>query len=471
MAKLQKFRVYTVGGLNLHTSPFMHQAGELISCVNVDANPHGAKQTRPGYTTYLGTANGSAVTDMWNWTKNDGTTFWNYRLSGGTIYSSSQGTGAWTATLLGTTTATKIGHAVLGNTLFIGDGINPILSSTSGTSFGTMALAPTGAYLAEFQKRIYVAGTVSTLFYSTSLDGANWATSGTSDSSSFDLGGGGKLSQIFTANDRLNITKNNGRVYRWDGYSLLTVPTNKGPTSPYSFGEIENYWFWLNRDGYMAYYGAMPELISNPLEHQIVVQEDSTGITGSVFSTAPGVTHRYNYHCSVGSVQDDISGNTIANCVQNFDYTHNEWSNYSFYNKPDAWLSYVDADGVPQLVFGDADGQCFKMGGNSDNGQPIVSTIQGVLNFGIPDMDKKFSFIRAHFNPGCSARMQVAITDNFNSGAKKWIDLGDLQTGFKTMKFPTGSRGKLMFYKITDSNAVSAFRFYGMTVTFSEEGY
>jgi len=466
-----KFRVFKFGGLNVHTSPFLHQAGELISCLNVDADPHGAKTTRNGYSTYLGTANGSAVTDMWSFYKNDGTTFWNYRLSGGTIYSSNQGTGVWTATVLGTTTATSIGRAVLGDTLFIGDGINPILKSTNGTTFGTMALAPTGQFLAEYQKRVYVAGTVSTLFYSTSLDGTNWNTSGTSDSSSFDLGGGGKLGNIFVANDRLNITKNNQRLYRWDGYSLLTVPTNQGPTSPYSLGEIENYWFWLNRNGYMSYYGAMPELISLPIDPKIVDDNGTGGISGSVFSSAKGKAHRYIYYNSVGTVSDSISGETITNCVQVYNYLHNEWGDYSLYNNPDCWLSYVDNSGVPQLAFGASDGQCYQFTGHSDNGQPIVSEIQGVLNFGVPDMDKKFSFMRAMFNPGCSARMQVAITDTFNVGSKKWIDLGDLQTGFKKFAFPEGSRGKLLFYKITDSNAVSAFTFYSITVDFEEQGF
>jgi len=467
----QKFRVYKFGGLNIHTSPFLHQPGELISCINVDPNPHGAKETRLGYQTYLGTANGSAVTDMFSFYKNDGTTFWNYRLSGGTIYSSNQGTGTWTPTVLGTTSATKIGTAVLGDKLFIGDGINPIKYTSDGTTFGTMALAPTGQFLAEYQKRIYVAGTASTLFYSTSLDGTNWSTSGTADSSSFDIGGGGKLGRIFVANDRLNITKNNQRLYRWDGYSLLTVPTNQGPTSPYSLGEIENYWFWLNRNGYMSYYGAMPEIISIPIEHQITNQGDTGGITGSLFTTAPGIAHRYQYFASVGDVSEDLAGETITNCVHVYDYIHNEWADYSFYDKPNCWLSYVDADGVPQLVFGAANGQCYQMGGNSDNGHPIVSEIQGVLNMGVPDMDKKFSFIRVHFNPGCGARMQVAITDTFNSGSKKWIDLGDLQTGFKKMAFPSDSRGKLLFYKITDSNSQSAFKFYGMCVDWEEQGF
>jgi hypothetical protein len=466
-----KYRVFKFGGLNIHTSPFLHLPGELISCINVDPNPHGAKQVREGYTTYLGTANGSAVTDLFNFRKNDGTTFWNYRVSGGTIYSSVQGTGVWTATSGGTVGGQNVGHAVLGDKLFIGDGVNPIKYTSDGTTFGTMALAPTGEFLAEYQKRIYVGGTASTLFYSTSLDGTNWNTSGTSDSSSFDLGGGGKLGKIFVANDRLNITKNNQRLYRWDGYSLLTVPSNQGPTSPYSLGEIENYWFWLNRNGYMSYYGAMPEIISIPIEHQITNQGDSGGIVGSQFTTAKGIAHRYQYYCSVGDVSEDLAGETITNCVHIYDYIHNEWCDYSYYNKPLSWLSYVDNSGVPQLVFGASGGQCYQIGGTSDNGYPIVSEIQGVLNFGIPDMDKKFSFMRVHFNPGCSARMQVAITDTFNTASKNWIDLGDLQTGFKKMAFPQGSRGKLLFYKITDSNTVNPFKFYGLAIDWEEQGF
>jgi len=467
----QKYRVYKFGGLNVHTSPFLHQAGELISCINVDPNPHGAKEVRPGYQTYLGTANGSAVTDLWSFYKNDGTTFWNYRLSGGVIYSSSQGTGVWTVTANGTVSNSHVGHAILGDKLFIGDGVNPIRYTSDGTSFGTMALAPTGQFLAEYQKRIYVAGTASTLFYSTSLDGTNWSTSGTADSSSFDLGGGGKLGKIFVANDRLCITKNNARIYRWDGYSLLEVPTNQGPSSPFSLGEIENYWFWLNRNGYMSYAGGMPEIISVPIEHQIINQGDTGGIDGAVFPLAPGIAHRYQYYCSVGSIIEDIANEQIDNCVHVYDYIHNEWSDYSLHDQPLSWLSYTDNSGIPQLVFGAADGQCYQMGGNSDNGEPIVAEIQGVLNFGIPDMDKKFSFIRAHFNPGCSARMQVAITDTFNTASKKWIDLGDLQTGFKKLAFPEGSRGKLLFYKITDSNSVNPFKFYGMCIDYEEQGF
>jgi hypothetical protein len=221
----------------------------------------------------------------------------------------------------------------------------------------------------------------------------------------------------------------------------------------------------------MSYYGGMPTLISIPIEPKI------NGINGGVFLESPGIAHRYEYYNSVGDVYDDISGETITNCVQVYNYLHNEWGDYSFYKKPTCWLSFIDNNGIPQLVFASDDGFTYKMGGNSDydgnstTTHPINSEIQGVLNFGVPDMDKKFSFMRVHFNPGCGVRMQVAITDTFNTDSKKWIDLGDLHTGFKKFAFPEGSRGKLLFYKITDSNSVSAFRFYGMCIDWEEQGF
>jgi len=95
-------RVYNISGINLAVQPLLHKEGDLLRSVNVENFPIGAKRKRPGYITYLGTANGSQVNGLFNWTRNNGTQFWNYRFSGGLLYSSQQGTGAWTITGNGT---------------------------------------------------------------------------------------------------------------------------------------------------------------------------------------------------------------------------------------------------------------------------------------------------------------------------------------------------------------------------------
>ena len=63
------------------------------------------------------------------------------------------------------------------------------------------------------------------------------------------------------------------------------------------------------------------------------------------------------------------------------------------------------------------------------------------------------------------AKFQIAFTDNFTKGKKNWIDVGDLKTGCTEMKFPSNSRGKLLFYRLYESSAGSPFIFYGFTVT------
>src|SRR3990167_9511016 len=98
-------RIYNISGINLAVQPLLHKEGDLLRSINVESFPIGAKRKRPGYITYLGTANGSQVDGLFNWTRNNGTQFWNYRFSGGLLYSSQQGTGAWTITGNGTFSA------------------------------------------------------------------------------------------------------------------------------------------------------------------------------------------------------------------------------------------------------------------------------------------------------------------------------------------------------------------------------
>ena len=69
-------RVFNLTGLNLGLNPMLLKEGEFIRLHNMENDVAGGKKKRPGYATYLGTANGSAIDSLWNWTQNDGTTFW-----------------------------------------------------------------------------------------------------------------------------------------------------------------------------------------------------------------------------------------------------------------------------------------------------------------------------------------------------------------------------------------------------------
>lgn len=465
-----KFRAYRLGSLNLKVSPLIQKEGDLISSVNIDSGPYGAKKKRMGYQSLLGTMpNGSAVTQLFNWQLMDGTTFWNYAVAGGVIYNSYQGTGVWTVCGNGTfTSGSVIGNAVLNETLVVGDNVGTIRWSTNGTSFVTPGTAsgpvPIGNVINQYQNRIYVGGTGSILAYSVTGDPTNWNTSGTSDSNNLTIPGAGKINGGFVAQDRLIINKNSNKQFRWDGYSLVQIPTNRGLTSQLSLGTIEDYAFYLNRNGFYSHYGDIPQLLSIAIEKQIF-NDANTGIAGGTFEKANATAHRYKYLAYVGTVGDDLSGTTVSDCIEVYDHQLGEWGNYTFANKPDAFLSYKDNSGSQQLMFASGN-QCYQFNGtlNNDNGLPIEARMQGVIHLNAPESEKEWKYIWAMGNPGCQAKVQVAMCNTFTNEKLQWVDLGQASDGVYEFRFPSGSRSRLLMWRVYESSRNARFDFYGWTV-------
>jgi len=464
---MAEIAIRDIGSLNTYLNPINTPDGNVIHCVNLDSNPLDGKRKRMGYTTYLGTPDTAEVNSLFNWTKNDGTTMFNYRASGSVVYYSTQGTGDWTPCTNGTVVdGAHVDHATLDNNLFIADGAGSLRYTNNGTAFTYIAGAPMGASIvSDYQGRMYANGTASksSWFYSTS--GTSAGTDWTTDSSSLFIGGGGALKSVLKASDRQILTKTTGQMYRWDGYNLVDMATELGPTSKEGIGKIEDFQFWLNRLGIFISNASKPTLISNAIQRQIY-NDASTGITGANFDTASGVAHRYDYLLDVGTLTDDLIGEQIPRAIIKYNYQKNEFVNYSFYNEPTAWCSYKDNDGVQQLIFGDASGQCYTYGvGSTDNGQPIETSLQFVVHAGQPFLNKEWGYIEVLTNPGCQAKLQIAIEDTFTAGKKRWKDIGSLVNGFNQFRFPTGSRGKILFVRIYESSTTAPFELYGVNFT------
>lgn len=455
------------GGVNTYVSPVQGD-GQLIHAVNVVSFPYGAKTKRSGYSTFLGTADGSAVNSLFSFPNigNDSTKTNLFRASGSALYHSVQGTGAWTLSGNGTISAgSHFGAAILDNVLIGGDGVGSTRYSTNGTSFVDGTLAPIGEHFEQYQNRIYVAGTSNTLFYSTTNDATNWNTSGTSDSSSLEIPGEGKLGKPFKTADRLIVTKSTGLMYRWDGFSLFDMTTKYGPTSPYSVADVEDYRFFTNQYGHFGFAGDRPKLLSNAIQRQFY-NDKNTGIAGTAFSTIPAVCHKYDYMASVGTVTDDFTSRTISNAIIKYDFQKNEYLNWSFANKPTAWHSYNDVNGVRQLIFGDSGGQCYKLDNTvfTDNGSAITSELVYVFTYGVPAWEKKWNFWRGVFNPGCEAVVQFALADVYSYANLVWQDIGDVSNGFMEFRFPAGSRSRFLFIRIYDSSKTSRFALYHQNI-------
>lgn len=459
-----KQRVYKLGGLNLRISPFLLKDGDMIRQVNVENDMYGAKKKRPGYATYLSSIGGT-VTSLFNWTQNDGTTFWNYAVSGGTLYYSTQGTGAWTVCGNGTlTNGARPGHAVLENTLILGDGTAATRHTTDGTSFTNTSSAPIANYFDDYQNRIFAGGTSSSLFWSTTGTPTSWTGA---DSTSVNIPGPGKINSVFKVANRLISTKNSGKIFRWDGFELYDTATDLGPTFHYSVGHIEDYRFYPNRLGVYGFGGVKPEIISNPIERQIY-NDVGEGIVGGTFDLAPGIVHRYDYLWAVGAVTDDLTDETINNLILKYDYQLDEWGNWDFARLPTAFGTYVDTSGNSQLIFGDNTGQCYTYGGttSSDNGSSIQCVMEFIIHDNAPETEKKRNYLWLFSNPGNEAHAQIALADSFTHKNLVWEDIGQLTDGFTEYRFPDGSRSRLLFLKITEASRNSRFHFYGWSQDF-----
>lgn len=462
---MPNIRNFNIGGLNLYVNPLLRKDGELLQAVNVDNYPYGAVSKRPGYNTFLGTANGGAVTNLFSWTKDNGDLYL-YRSSGTLLYYSIGGTGAWTVPTNGTVASGNyIGHAILDNTLVICDGAGSTRHTTSGTAFTDTVLAPVGVDVAQYQNRIYVAGTASDLFYSTTNDATNWSTSGTSDSSSLKIPGAGRLKKLFVASDRLIANKTSGKQFKWDGYSLVDTASRNGVTSPWSVDEIEGYYFYLNRVGHYGYSGDRPQILSNPIQPQIYNNAGS-GVAGTMFDNAGGGVYRQDYFLAVGTTTDDYGGVTINDSVIKYNYQTNQYMNYKYNVFPKVFHSYKDTNGVERMIFGGAGGQVYQLSGTatSDNGNAISAKVEFLIHADVPDREKLFKQIKLYFNPGCNATCQVAVADSFIKGDanKQWMDVGGVNTGVAILNPTQGNnRGRFMHVRIQDSSTTNRFTFYG----------
>jgi len=463
--------VYRLGGLNVGVNPMLQEEGQFLQLVNVDSDPVGVKTKRPGIVQYLGSVDQEIVRGLFNWTRNNGTQFWNYRYSGSVLYYSTQGTGAWTACGAGTFDGgTIMGHAVLEDVMIVGDGVNPTKHTSDGTSFGTTASAPIASYFEEYQNRIWAGGTASSLFYSTTGTASNW----TADSSSISIPGAGKINQVFKLADRLTITKNSGAIFRYDGNNLVDTATKLGPSSSYSLGQVEDYRFWLNRLGIFGYGGEAPQIVSNPIQSYIY-NNKGTSISGEDFDTSPAGVYRYNYYVSVGDIENEFSADIVDNAIIVYNYQLNELSAYSFVasRQPRAFLTYKDAGGSDRFVFGDGSGLCWTFGGTAlydiETPDDVVIPITAKLEYvwhGKTLLEKKFNYIRLLFNPGMEGQIQIAVTDTFSEPARNYVTLGQAIDGIVEFHFPSSSRGRFLFVKIIDSSRTSRFVFYGMEIDF-----
>lgn len=467
-----KYTIKSFGGINTNLNPLLQPEGTLFTCVNFDSDPIGAKTKRPGITTFLNNPDSSQVNNIFEF--DAGTIHYLYRMSGTVCYYfdvNNPGT-AWTVMGNGTFTGGgRIGQTVLYDTMIAGNGVGSTRHTTNGTSFTNTTLAPLSRFWTNNFGRVYAANN-QTLFWSSANDATNWQTSGTSDSSSIQLPGGGTANGLFTTYNRVVATKSSGIMHRWDSYSRETVPGRLAPTSQWASVDLDDLRLYANRKGAYSFTGSYPKLISRPVEKQFY-NSDQSGIPGNLFNDLAGGEFNYVYYLSEGSYTDPMTGNSLNNAVLVYDYLHNEYSNYQWPFTPTSYGEYTDADGYRWQLLGDSTGQVYKVNGTatSDSGTAIEAYMEGFTYFGKDWSDKEVYRAWVHTNPGCQAKLQMSMTDNLFENSRKWFDVADLSRGITYVEFPKNqNRGKYCFYRFYESSLDDPWTLYAITFDFDYVG-
>lgn len=459
---------------------------------------------RPGYGTFLGTL-GAQINSLFSFPHQDGTTLQVYAAAGSSMYYSLQGTGAWTLAqgsqggdAGGTiTNGNHVGAAILNNVMIVGDG-GTVRHTTNGSQFLNTSLAPSGGqFLTQFHNRIYITdGTSSTMTYSSYGSADNWSLALPADSSSFTIPDEGAASKMFVAGDRLLVTKNKGKIYNWDDYSLVDTSTRYGPSSPYSVANIDDTWFYLNQVGIFQHDGAQKTLISNPIQNQFY-NNQNTGIPSASWGTAPATAHIWDYLVAVGTITDPFVGRTINNAIIKYDFIKNQYHNWSFNDPPTAFHSYIDANLKRQLIFGNASGQVFQLDltKTSDNGVPIQSEAVFLFTYAAQQQtfsqtsastisgstyQKKWNWLRLFFQPGDEVGVQFAFSDTLTYQHLRWSearntrergsisDYWQVSDGVAEMRFPPDEnnlpRSRFLFLRIYDDSDNSQWIYRGCQI-------
>lgn len=491
---------FSLTGLDTYTSPMLGKDGVMIHGVNIVTFPLGGISKRPGYTTFLGTFDGSQVNTLLYYPQQSGTQMFLYRASGSQLSYSLQGTGAWTLAANGTiTSGNHLGAAILNNIIILGDGAGSTRYTSNGTSFTNATLAPVGQYFAQYGNRIYITdGTSSTLTYSSYGSADNWSITSPADSSSFVIPDEGAAGPLFVAGDRLDITKTKGKMFQWDQNSLVDMTTHYGPTMPWAIGRIDSEIFYTNQYGVFMYDGNQRQLISNAVQRQFYNTAGSGMGTAQIgpTSSAAGASYIWDYFVTLGTVTDNFTGRQINNAILKYDYQKNTFVDWSFSNTPTAMLSYTDANNQKQLIFGDSTGQCYQLSqtSTSDNGKPIASEAVFLFSYAAQEQqfsqtsassvseisyEKKWNWFRAFLNPGCEINVQFAFSNGLTYQHLRWSEAisttnlvtGGIATfadGVLEVRFPNDinnpARSRFLFVRFYENSDNSQWTLYGMAI-------
>lgn len=364
------------------------------------------------------------------------------------------------------------------------------LSSWSTTT--NVTNAPKAKYIKLYLSRLYLGyvaydGTTfpSRVVYSDLPAGPPYTLSWTNETNWFDVNpeDGDVIKGLAESANRLLVFKENA-LYRYDTNTLYKVPGCPGTVNNRTIQNLQGWTIYLHSSGIWAYDGSTSKLISRPIKDII------EGISTINYANATSWVVGDHYYLFVGDVYNSSAGLTIDKCLIDYDISKNAYSWRKLTKSPtifmvyrddrssttynDASVTYNSAETTynglissePRTFFGATDGAVYSFGvGNTYDGSDIPFFMETKDYWlGDPSLFKLLQKLIVHCDGGRHVSIQYKIDDG------DWKMLGRLNRSVTELDFPSGTRGRSVKFRVTESSHGDPFTFEGFDIRYQYEG-
>jgi len=378
------------GSQNMHSSPMLLGENESELLLNTSQAQDGALSNRNGTKLFLNAISASPIKGLHAFEKQDGTQYL-HMVNGGNLYTYANTGGVWPAAQVSAIWNTNSNINMVnynGKHYFASDTAGEYLMS--GVETGALSIVAgnldgnligvSGAYMmigGGFNNplKIYFSG-VATDTFNTNTDYFQTLTPPTAIASFAN----GRPFVIFTQNNILICDPATLYSTQIDGF---------GCTSQRSVQSLRGNLIWLSKDGFFILnnISAYPQELSLPIRNDVTGDAVINQINGTNYkATASGIFNN-KYYCALQSLVAPVKGQTITNCIVEYDFAQQTWKTHSYPSNQIAsvFALFIDNTGTRNLYAGSlAIGAVYKFNivgvSQDDNSSGVGQSFTSVIN-------------------------------------------------------------------------------------------
>ena len=352
--------------------------------------------------------------------------------------------------------------------------------------------APKAKYIKLYLSRLYLGYVVdgastypSRVIYSELPTGTPYSLTWNNTDNYFDVDpeDGDVIKALSVNANRLLVFKEN-TLHRYDTNTRYKVPGCPGTVSQRSVREIQGWTMYLHSSGIWGYDGTTSQLLSRKIKDII------DGISTRDFTNACATVRGDHYYLYVGDINNTKTGLTITKCLIDMDIAKNAFTIRSLEKEPQMFFDYRDdrsnvtydsatityddanttynglVSSEQRIFFGATDGAVYQFDtGNTFDGTDISFIVETQDYYlGYPAINKLFQKIIMFVDSRKSVQVQYKLDED------NWKSLGKVTKTQSELIFPSGSRGKRIKLRVSESSSGDRFAFEGFDVYFTAEG-